>query len=174
MARSSMQRVGCPASQALQVTQLKDDISARVAGVREEALAQREATEAKINGVVARIESAEDAAEELRGMTRELSKRRVDDMELVDKAIATAHAQHARFRGLTNNALRALAADVRALHLATKATESAVTAVQMDTSQVKRGVAFRDVDTQRRFDGINEVLSLLSSFVADDGATTTR
>ena len=97
------------------------------------------------------------------GHTKELDdqkRQRVNDLELLEKAITTVQQQQMRLRASIDGELRALPATPCPGGRA-DALESAISACQVDARELRRAFAVQERDTKRHFDNIARVLNVM-------------
>jgi len=99
----------------------------------------------------------------LEGHTEELNgqkRQRLDDLELLEKAITTVQQQQMRLRASVDGELHALSA-APCPAARTDALESALSACQADAKDLRRSLASQERDTKRHFDNVARVLNVI-------------
>tara|TARA_B100000795_G_scaffold258989_1_gene233556 strand:- start:590 stop:1120 length:531 start_codon:yes stop_codon:yes gene_type:complete len=141
---------------------VKDDSSVASKDVREEAASLRalwEQSSDKVNARVRELESSIDRQQvEIRGMTDQ----RVDDYELLQKAMSTLQSQQVRMRSSVEETSQANKTDIRSTVSKIGQFESVLASSRMDAAELRRRLNDMDSDTHLQFQNVSRVFKVFS------------
>ena len=91
-----------------------------------------------------------------------MTDQRVDDYELLQKAMSTLQAQQVRLRSSVEEGAQATRVDVRSAASKVAQCESALASVRMDAGEMRRRINDMDADTHLQFENVSRVFKVFS------------
>lgn len=86
------------------------------------------------------------------------SEQRMDDLELLEKALSTLQAQQVRLRSNVDEAIIPLQTDCKSLRSKTDQLDASVSALKMDVVETRHDIEGVERDTRQRFDNVSRVM----------------
>lgn len=146
------------------------DLTARFTSLGEERQARRSHVDAVVDGLRARFTDTEDSLERLRRELQLCDRRRLEDMELVEAAVASVQESHRRLKDSAGNTMKQIGAEVRRLAAHARRTESDLAVVRTSAADAHTAVIAVDREATQRFDSVGDVLKALTNAAAAGAA----
>lgn len=153
-----------------QVRKLEHDLVERFKGLAEERQTRRSHVDAVLDGLRARFTDTDDILDRQRREVQEADRRRLDDMELVEKAVASVQEQVRRLDERVTSGFRNAGTELRRLQVAGRRTGSELSEVRAEAAAARAGVAATGAEVSHRFDSVSSVLRALTNAVAKEGS----
>ena len=151
---------------ATQVHTLEKDLLQRFKGIAEERQSRRGHVDAVIDGLRSRFTDADDTMDRHRRELQAADRRRLEDMELVERAVAAVQEQVRRLNERVNQGFRDLATDVRRLSAAGRRVGVEISEAKAEAASAKATILAAGQESSHRFDSVSQVLRALTNAVS--------
>lgn len=156
-----------------QVHSLEGDLLKRFSAQAEEYRARRGHVDAVLDGLRARFTDIDEVADRQRRELQAADRRRLEDMELVEKAVASVQEQLRRLRDQVTSGSRSTTTELRRLNAQARKVTGDINEVRAEAATAKASFAAAGVEANQRFDSVSQVLRALTNAVAVGGAAAT-
>ena len=153
-----------------QVTTLKEQMSdvqaKQVTGVSE---VQKECSELKrhfdnqSHSIISRINECGTEISKQRAELTTSTEQRMDDLELLEKALSTLQAQQVRLRSGVDDSITPLQMEIRGLKSKTESIEAGISTLKMDGIELHSTLDAVDRDAKHRFENVSRVFKMLTN-----------
>lgn len=147
-----------------QVHSLKDDHVAKVSQVMDEAANLRKHWEKQVDLVHTRLASVDSGAEKQMHEIQVQANQRLDDLELMEKALGTFQKQQLHFRTLVDESLHALQSESHQFGARQESLESKVMHSSVQSEQCKSRLGMLEKDSKYRHENLAKIVSVRRSW----------
>ena len=151
------------------VMDIKDELrtvrtehTAGSADIREQTLALRAQWDQQVEGFQDKIRAVESGFDRQQEEMRQNTEQRMDDLELLQRTIATTQEQQVRLRSTTEETMQAARTDVQALSAGIAKLERALDNSKIDLSDIRRKQADMDRDSRLQFENAHRVFRVFA------------
>ena len=149
-----------------QLRKLETDLLNRFKGIVDEKQSRRAHVDALIDGLRSRFTDTDDTLDRQRRELQAADRRRLEDMELVERAVAAVQEQVRRLNERITDGVRGLSTEVRRLAAAGRKAGADLHEVKADAAAAKAGIVAAGAESSHRFDSVSQVLRALTNAVA--------
>jgi hypothetical protein len=90
------------------------------------------------------------------------SEQRMDDLELLEKALSTLQAQQVRLRASVDESIGPLQTETKSLRSKVDQVDASLSAVKMDAVETRHEMEGIDRDARHRFDNVSRVMKVFA------------
>ena len=145
-----------------EVREMKNEHALYTKELREEAAHLRVQWDQQVDSLNAKIRQYETAIERQQSDIRSQAEQRMDDLELLQRALSTVQSQQNRVRASAEEAMQAAKTDVQAISAATQKMDNQMTSLTLDNTDLKRKVQDMIQDNRLQFDNVSRVFKIFS------------
>ena len=145
-----------------QVQSFKSESALSVKDVKEETAALRQQWNDHVEELNGKLAEYNDGFEKTDRELRVHGQQRMDDLELLEKAISTVQKQQMRLRASVDEGQQVTMSDVRQVASRTEAIEAALAAGKMAEADVRRMMKAQELESRERFDNIGRVFKVFA------------
>ena len=145
-----------------EVREMKNEHALFTKELREEAAHLRVQWDQQVDSLNAKIRQYETAIERQQSDIRSQAEQRMDDLELLQRALSTVQSQQNRVRASAEEAMQAAKTDVQAISAATQKMDNQMTSLTLDNTDLKRKVQDMIQDNRLQFDNVSRVFKIFS------------
>lgn len=110
----------------------------------------------------AKVQELESTIDRQTHDLRALGQQRLDDLDLVEKALSTVQNQQLRLRGNVEETLQTTHADRKALQIKVETIEGSVSQARLELAELRSAVRDEERESRVRFDNISRVFKVFS------------
>ena len=145
-----------------EVREMKNEHALYTKELREEAAHLRVQWDQQVDSLNAKIRQYEMAIERQQGDIRSQAEQRMDDLELLQRALSTVQSQQIRVRASAEEALQATKTDIQAIAGTTQKVDMQVKSLSRDSAECKRKIHELFQDNRMQFDNVSRVFKIFS------------
>lgn len=144
------------------VHSIKSDHTATTKRISEECEHLKTQWEQQVVGLSAKMKELESTIERHQHDIRSLGQQRLDDLDLVEKALSTVQNQQLRLRGNVEETLQATIADRKALQVKVDTMDASLSQSRLETTELRSALRDGERESRARFDNISRVFKVFS------------
>ena len=141
---------------------VKDGARASAKDMREEVASLRSQWEQSVEKFNARVRDLQGSVDQQQVEIRSMTDQRVDDYELLQKAMSALQQQQHRSRSLIEESQKATKVDIRSALSKIGQIESTLQALKIDAGEVRRRINDMSSDNHLQFENVSRVFKTIS------------